>query len=272
MSLVFGALATDDASWSSSAAMNGTGQADIVANWYFPTTLTGGRGYWSAGITTSLRVDPGTTSNLRIIADTTLSDGVWIASPAGIVVNKWQFIATLRTNNNTGPAGDVRCWVGDILTPPVEIPITLQTSPTGTFASTIVFTQGNLGSGGSAAFQGRQGRVIRLVGPAAEPPFNLAAAGAITQAEADNVLNRIIYKIWAGLVGSMDILPNSTAGAYACEVSEFKAGINQLTRSAFATGGSRLAITVAGATVSSDEPPRRAQNPNVIWTPTLVRR
>lgn len=181
------------------ANIGNTQSMSLICGWWYPTTLTAGRAYWSSGPTVSARV-AATTSEMTLHTDNT-TDGQWTTSGAAIAVNEWKFLAFMLTCFNTGPAAAWRVWVGKNDTVPTEVTVTLNTAPVGNFTGGTTIIMGQLGTSGTVAFQGDIGD---YVGISQSPvtvgrgPLGLAAFGAITQDEADNALNRLVIPIWKG--------------------------------------------------------------------------
>jgi hypothetical protein len=175
----------------------------LVAGWWNPTTLTSGRAYWSHSNINSARV-AATTSEMTLHLDMSTTDGVWTTSGAGVVINQWQFLAFMLSTQNTGPAAAWRVWRGTADTPPVEVTVNLTTAPTGTMVGATTHNTGNL-TGGTVPLQGLIGSNVAAVkegtvnaGSSLRGPLKTAAFGAITQAEADLVLQRVVTPLWLG--------------------------------------------------------------------------
>lgn len=176
----------------------------LILGWWYPTTLTATRGYWSILNTIGAEVD-GTTSEIRMRTDNT-TDGQWLTSGAGIVVNKWHFLAFLNAAENTTVAGAWRVWVGDAFTSPVEVTVTNPVVRSGNYVGGATFYLGNKGTG-SLAFQGDIGWaacISQLTNVGINGALGIATSGVIDNAEADLVLNRWVRPFWLGRPPNLD--------------------------------------------------------------------
>lgn len=218
MAYSFGAATSDDINFTT-ASSGGNSTLCLAAGWFYPTTLTATRGLFSYGNVCGVAIDT-TTSELRLKTDNT-TDGQWTTSGVGLVVNQWSFIAFMLTCSNTGPTAAWRVWSGTVETPPVEITVTQVVAPAGNFTGGTAFTVGNIGTG-TLAFQGDIGPVITC-----HPPVNNtttgflqnAAAGAITQGEADDAYRKVVLPFWNGepmpfRVRQYGLQTGSTMGAF----------------------------------------------------------
>lgn len=199
MGFTFGGATSDDINVTGPVTAGADNTASMVAGWWYPTTLTATRGYWSCGTTFGAEIDS-TTSEIRMRTDNT-TDGQWLTSGAGITTNKWWFIAWLNAAENTSVAGAWRVWVGDAETAPVEISVSNPTPRSGNYSGSTSYVVGNKGSTGTLAFQGDIGWVSWLLSSHTTLPnnmFNLAASGVIDQTEADWNLWNWVQPLWAG--------------------------------------------------------------------------
>ena len=187
----------DDITASVGLSMCDDGRVALVCGWWYPTTLTATRGYWSVGATFGAEVDT-TTSDIRMRTDNT-TDGQWLASPCLITVNKWWFIAWLVATENTTVPGAWRVWVGDAERPPTEVPVTNPTVRVGNYTPASAFFIGNKGTA-TLAFQGDVGWVscLNLNGPAINNAFTVATSGVIADDQAENTLKRWVLDLWMG--------------------------------------------------------------------------
>lgn len=199
MSYTFGGATGDDINGVTNN-MGATNTASIVAGWWYPTTLTAGRGYWSAGSVFGAEVGT-TTSEIRLRTDN-VTDGAWDTSGAGIATNKWWFLAFANSCLNAGPATAWRVWVGDLDTRPTEVTVSVNTANSGNFSGATGMVQGNKGATGTVSFQGEGGSMtwIRTLSPNVNGLVPVATSGTITNAEAQYMLERIVLPLWAGEV------------------------------------------------------------------------
>lgn len=174
----------------------------LIAGWWYPTTLTAGRAYWSASSINSARV-AATTSEMTLHTDNT-TDGVWTTSGAGIVVNQWHFLAFMLSTLSTGVLASWRVWRGTRDTAPTEVTVNVTTAPVGAFVGATTHNTGNL-TGGTVPFQGIIGSNVAIVkegagvaGSSLKGPLKTAAVGAITQDEANLALQRLVWPLWLG--------------------------------------------------------------------------
>lgn len=258
MSYTFGAAASDRINLSTSqpvswAVDNGS---FLVAGWFYPTTLTATRKYWGAGAIIGAQVDT-TTSEIRMFTDNT-TDGQWLTSGAGIVTNKWQFIAWHAATENTTVAGEWRVWVGDGDTPPTEVTVTNPTPRSGNYTASATSVVGN-DTAGTVAFQGDISNVLMIAQNSANSanPLPRQTSGVISNAEAEYVLKKIVEPLWRG-----DFDPNvlitgagNNLNTVVFDLSSNPAVIRCVGGS---TGSSAYAsVTITGATFTQHEPPRR---------------
>lgn len=257
MPYTFGGGTGDDINW---AAQDGgiRNNAALVCGWFYPTTLTAGRTLWSFGNVTSVQIHS-TTSELQLNIDHT-TDSTFTTTGVGLATNTWTFVACLGTSNNTGPADAWRVWSGTITTPPVECTVTAGTSPSGNATASTAFTIGNKGTG-TVAFQGDIAEIGYITAPqnAASNFFQLAASGAITQAEADFVRDRFVIPAWRGESWQFQGARLGVSGVgsviEAAHISLI--GLPQAIRAYGAAAvASGLTPTINGATVSLNGPPR----------------
>lgn len=199
MSWTFGGGTGDDATLNITS-IGASGTYFIGSCWVYPTTLTATRAIWSIGNNWTLRIDA-TTSELRFISDNT-TDGEWTTTGAGLATSSWTFLSWAASPLNTGPTLALRIWAGTLDTRPAELTVTNAVAPVGNFAGGTALTWGNRGGSGAVAFQGSlencafgafNGTVSATLGP-----LPIAAAGTITQAEADLIKDRYVLPMWQG--------------------------------------------------------------------------
>lgn len=177
--------------------------ATLFAGWFLPTTLTAGRGYWSAGTVTGLEV--GTTTSELIGRTQSTTNGVYTSSGAGIAINNWYFIAHYIDATNTGPNSNQYLWIGTIEQAPVEVTFSQTTAPAGTFTGQTTCVIGNKGAAGTVAFQGSVGnQFVAIQSTNTGGPFNLSGYGPTGKsapdiaAEKQFILNSFVLPWWSG--------------------------------------------------------------------------
>lgn len=256
MAYTFGAATGNDINWTT-ASSGGNSTVCLAAGWFYPTTLTATRGLFSYGNVCGVAIDT-TTSELRLKTDNT-TDGQWTTSGVGLAVDKWSFIAFMLTCSNTGPTAAWRVWSGTFETAPVERTVTQAVAPSGNFTAGTSFTVGNIGTG-TIAFQGDIGPVLTCHPPAINSTTGFiqnAAAGAITQDEADDAYRNVVLPFWKGepmpfRVRQYGLQTGSTMGA-------FLNLDNALPSTQEVVSGATLvsrAPTINGATPSQNRAPR----------------
>jgi hypothetical protein len=271
MAYTFGGATSDDITWTG-LTMGGTNTANLVTGWFYPTTLTAGRFYWSDGNVLGLAVDT-TTSELRFYVDRATTDTEWVTSGAGIVTNKWQFIA-IEWSAVNGSDPSIRCWIGTEEQPPVEISGSAAVAGSGNYtAGGTSLYAGNRGTG-TVAFQGDIAHLsfsVASVGTYASQAvaFWVAAASGITQAEADMAWRFVVCPTWKDSIpyhwishckGGAASVPN-----YHWNVHPLDSPPNNAAASIYCWGpGSQAGYktpTVNGATHTFNHPARRALVP-----------
>lgn len=254
MAYTFGGATGDDINWTT-GSVGGTNTFGYAMGWFYPTTLTATRGLFSWGATCGVEIDT-TTSELRLRTDNT-TDGQWTTTGVALALNTWSFIAFALTCWNTGPSYGWRLWSGTADTAPVERTVTLATAPVGNFTGSTAFCVGNKGSAGTLAFQGDIGPV--LVGTcgvnnATTNGIPNATGGAISQAEADFILSRLVLPFWAG-EAAPKVIRNSLGSGIAAFLDLDKVLPVTLELPSGATVVSRVP-TINGATPSQNRCPR----------------
>jgi len=193
VAFTFGATTATRITGNVTGSFSAANTDNLVCGWFYPTTLTAARGYWSLGATLSVAT---TTSELSFLVAGTTSQ-TYTTSGAGIAINNWYFIAVLWSN--TSLATNVRIWLGTVDTAPIELTLT----PSGTLNTPTPSTSiviGNTGAG-TAALQGSIDYISGIVstGAALTGPTNIlgiSAHGVITQEEANYVLERFVRPLW----------------------------------------------------------------------------
>lgn len=225
MAWSFGGATNNRISTPSSQTMGGTTNTSLICGWYRPTTLTAGLAYWSSGTVHSARI-AATTSEISLYTQNATTGGVWTTSGAGIVLSEWRFIAFMMSFLNTGSAAAWRVWVGTNENAPTEVTIGAPSpAPSGAFTGGGTILIGQLGSGGTVSYIGDIGdnmMIAQAQATASFGPLSTAAYGAITQAEADRVLQRIVWPVWKGERFPNEVW-NISQGSYTCIVNAFDA-------------------------------------------------
>lgn len=256
----------------------GTGatlRTGLVAGWWRPTTLTAGKTYWSQGSIVSARI-AATTSEMTLHTDN-VTDGQWTTSGAGIVAGEWQFLAFMLSTLNGTPSAAWRVWRGTNDTAPVEVTVVIPptTAPAGNFTGTGTFTMGQLGSG-TVALEGIIGSMVSIAkegtanaGSSLRGPLKTAAYGAITQDEANVVLERIVWPLWCGNKFPDDVWDTSIDGLATQYLVSFMptdqaqptpAGGTATRMLCQLSSDPRVGMTIAGAPIYSDEREPRGWN------------
>lgn len=272
MSYTFGAGTGDDIAVTSALSLGADNTQVLVCGWWYPTTLTATRGYWSAGNIFGAEVDT-TTSEIRMLTDNT-TDGVWVTSGAGITTNKWHFIAWLCATENTTVAGAWRVWVGDENTAPVIQTPTNSTPRNGNYTGSTAVAIGNKGTG-VLAFQGDIGwvSIIAASAPGINSPLYIGTSGAIADAEAKLVEERWVLPIWRGRPDPMFCVPTTMAGSFTAIHMCFCQAGGPAAQWSNSTGpGNPLAMTINGATFSDNQPPVRMERDWVLKYPFVAGR
>lgn len=198
MALTFGAATGDDITFATLSNLTDNRQ-QLMCGWFYPTTLTAGRKYWGASTTIGAEVDT-TTSEIRMRSVNATTNGQWLTSGAGVVTNKWQFIAWLAATENTTVAGAWRVFIGDNETPPTEVTVTNPTVRSGNYTGNANFTIGNAGSTGTVAFQGDIESFSAVIANSASGPtaLSISTSGVISNDEANHVRLNILTPLWLG--------------------------------------------------------------------------
>jgi hypothetical protein len=198
MAYTFGALASDDITFTFGLTLGATNRAQLIAGWWYPTTLTATRGLWSAGNVMGAEI-AATTSELVLRTDNT-TDGQWTTTGANLVVDQWRFLAFYLTATNT-PAAQWRVWSGDLQTPPAACTITVNTAPVGNFVGNTSFYVGNKGTSTTQAFQGAVGNVAGAALGNAAPPlgiFNSTNFGQLNAEQELWIYQNYVLPYWLG--------------------------------------------------------------------------
>jgi len=250
-------------------AVGAASSATLFAGWFLPTTLTAGRGYWSAGTIIGLEV--GTTTSEVIGRIQSATNGVYTSSGAGLAINNWYFIAHYLDATNTGPNSTQKLWIGTIDSPPREVTFTQTTAPVGAFTSSTIVIFGNKGNAGTVAFQGDVGNCFFATQSTnTGGPFNLLAYGPTGKdanqiaTESAGLLSNFILPWWSGETfperGRDYSFSGTTADRFTmCAfLSDFDGAVSQTTALSFQSGvgTSVLTPTSSGTAVSRNRTPR----------------
>lgn len=270
MSYTFGGATADDITGTTVFVSGADNGSCLVCGWWYPTTLTATRGYWSCGNTFGAEVDA-TTSEIRMRTDNT-TDGQWLTSGAGITTNKWWFLAFLSATENTTVAGAWRVWVGDADNPPAEKTVTNPTARSGNYTGNSNFYLGNKGTG-TLAFQGQIGWACIIGSPAVghSNPFSLGTSGVINDWEAQNTKIRWVDPIYRGSQ-SIGNYPTALLPATYCITHfDLTAPLGTKSNRSHTNAPANTPPTINGATFSHNQPPRRLAHD---WTNqlSLIRR
>lgn len=254
MSYTFGAGTGDDITATASNAVNANLNACLTVGWWYPTTLTATRGYFSAGNVYGMEVDT-TTSELRLRTDNT-TDGQWATAGAGITINNWWYIAHIASTTNTGPAAAHRVWVGSASDPPAEVTVSVSVAPSGNFTSSAIRYAGNKGTG-TLAFQGDVGWMSQVSSNGAAPQmFGIAAAGTISNAEADLIKAQWVIPLWLGRPNLQQAVQMPATSGFSVIHFPLNTGLVCYHYGHDPAIFANPAVTINGATFSSNFPPR----------------
>jgi hypothetical protein len=249
----FGAATADDVTFASATNFQ-TGRIIYVSGWWRATTLTSGRGLWGNGNSFFYASVNSTTSELRMFAPATVN-GEW--TTPGLVVNEWRFLAFALTILDAGNLAAWRIWSGSLDTAPQEQTVTQVVAPSGGFtsggASMYIGARGT----GLFAFQGDVSDVTIVVSSATvgatTHPLGIAAAGVISNDEAQHMYETMVQPAWLGDISA--IIRRPVVGDY----SSYHVG---LANGGIVVGGPRASATLApvlttnGATWSQNGAPR----------------
>jgi hypothetical protein len=265
MPLTFGA-ATSDFEVVVAGQFGSTGQAGLIAGWFYPTTLTAGRYWCSLGpnnATVNWGVKVGTTtSTLQLVSGTT-TPGLWTATadstvfPSGVTVNQWHFMAAL-VSIVTGPTIAWRVWLGTESIAPTPMTIAQNTAPVGTLITASTQVIGNhLATTGTAAFQGDIGMVSLLQCiSGVNAPLPIASAGTIATDEALLIEQSYVLPLWLGKHPGHYPRDGATAADWIIwENRQAATYIRQQLSATAATAIARTDGTSSGLTVSRREQP-----------------
>lgn len=249
MPYTFGAGTGDDATWTNSNS-GFTAGITVVTGWWRPTTLTAGRGLWSAGSIIGAEIDT-TTTELRLKLDNATTDGEWTTSGLGLAVDTWRFLAFASSTVNT-PGASWKVWAGTVETAPVEVTVNVAVALSGAFTGTSSFTVGNKGSAGVVAFQGDIAEVL-VVGETASNTnsmFSNESFGSFTSNITSQIERQMVFPAWEGDYDSIARLRNGNTAVMG--LYGYWSGESTTVETPFG----RVVATISGATVSQNGSPR----------------
>lgn len=201
MAYTFGAATTNNIVTPNIANLwFGNQYINLFMAWVYPTTLTSGRYLIGGAAGAGIYVNT-TTSELRIRTINATTNGEWVTSGLGLVIDKWQFIAVLGTWNNTGPTGTARAYIGDENRYPTEVTVNSAVAPVGNYTLSSGLTIGNQTSATSLSWQGDIGWVTAS---ASNPVFAVgnrlwvSTVGVITAAEQKMIYDAYILPGYVG--------------------------------------------------------------------------
>ncbi len=270
MAYTVGAGTGDDIAFSTGTTLGADNRSCFVCGWWYPTTLTATRGYWSAGNTFGAEVDT-TTSELRLRTDNT-TDGQWTTTGANITTNKWWFLAFLNATENTGVLSPWRVWVGDVENPPVAVTVTNATAPAGNFTGSSACVIGNKGTG-TLAFRGDVGWSVFI---ATDSASHLSVTGVNTTGVIDadveyRAYQSLVLPFWSSNPDFLQMKPSPTTGQWIILHNTMDFQNRHFRRGHNGTIDMNGAATVNGATLSQQREPRPLAH-NWMSFPQLVRR
>lgn len=196
MAYTFGGASGDDITWGEVATTWGaSGQAGLIAGWYYPTALTTGLALWSSG-TVNRAVIASTTTEIDIFLDRT-TDAQRTTSGLGLAVDTWQFIAILGAFNNTGAVTNYVVWRGFGTEVPSKVTVNTTVAGTGNVNVNATITIGNIGTAGTSSFQGDISRFDFVYGTA-QTALLTVSDGTIPASDEVLIFNELVIPIWRG--------------------------------------------------------------------------
>lgn len=200
MSIVFGAGNNNRWTTPLNSVFNQLDSGLLVTGWWYPTTLTAGRGYWAG--TAAVTVTIGATTSQLTMVTNCGTDGSYTAD-AGIVVDKWQFIAIFFTRGDLVTEETFKVWVGDETTVPTAKTVTTNAVAAGAITSGTLFVLGNTTNTANLSFQGSISQVSLLssaIATVASSQWGISTYGSVTADEEDFLLNRFVLPLYYGQV------------------------------------------------------------------------
>ncbi len=207
MPAVFGANTGDDFKTDSTLSWS-TVQAHLVFGWFYPTTLTAGKGYWGCtSASTHAEVAPAT-DEMRFVFQRATTDAVWDSSDADITVDNWWWIGMFTRTSGTVWMLPPYVWIGTPTTPPVLKTVASSTAGSGAASnSATALGFGNTGPSDANAFEGDIGHVGQIHHyNETDPLVNIfqvpsISSSALTAAEELFIYQRFVVPIWQGDIG-----------------------------------------------------------------------
>lgn len=210
MSYTFGASDNNSISATTLASLGATGNRVIYAGWFYPTTLTAGRNYFSFGNAASGIAVNTDTTELRLRQLRTTTTGEYTTTGAGITTNKWFFIAAYAAGLSSPASEFWQAWIGTEESPPAAVTTTPTVSPAGSMTSSTNLIMGNSGTSGAAAqaFQGDIASFMRILSStnSADNAALIPTANYLspTASELSLMLDTIILPLWTnGSIGQI---------------------------------------------------------------------
>lgn len=284
MPAVFGANTGDDFKPGDAITL-AAGGAQLVFGWFYPTTLTAGKGYWGhTSATHNAAVDAATDEIAFTFARTT-TDALWSSTDADITVNNWWFIAMFCRGTGAAWMLPPALWVGTPTLPPTARTVTQTVAGSGTVqASGTALGFGNTGPSDANAFEGDIGHVGQIhVFNESDPLANVfqlnnVSSSALTTEESDFIYRTFVVPTWFGDIGTLQsgrmrqTFPSATSSNQLATFSTLDAGGSVVdVRNLSSRAGSTPTLpasngTLSGGTNSTTQisSPRRVLNPAAI--------
>jgi hypothetical protein len=141
----------------------------------------------------------GTTSEIRWIFDAATTDGEYVTSGLGMVIDQWQFLAFFAAMESSGNLVTPRIWRGTVDEPPVMFTPSVSVSPAGNWVGQNTVYVGNHGTA-TTAFQGDIGSVSFLTvrSSGATQPFSVITNGTLDADIERNIEKWWVNPIWQG--------------------------------------------------------------------------
>lgn len=264
MPFTFGAATTDFAN-RLGPSFGANGQGALVMGWFYPTTLTAGRYYYSIGAnsaTANYGVKVGTTTSTLQMNSALSTPGLWTATadsvlyPSGITTGQWWFIAGL-VSVTSAPATEWRMWLGTTEQAPTAMTVVNTTAQSGT-QGIGGFVIGNSTTTGTTSFQGDIGSMVAMICTVGvNSPLPIATAAASTTDERKLIEETIILPVWAGQHPSHYVRDGLTAAEWLnVELVSTATMLRQNLSATATTVIDRVTMTTSGITVSAQGEPR----------------
>lgn len=276
MPLTFGAGTGDDVN--ASLIDIGPSNLGLFFGWFYPTTLTAGRGYFGwADTTTRVIISSAATDRIRVQLQRVTTDRVVDFNSAGIVTNAWQWICILLWGGTTTVWNDPLCWVGTESKPPVNVGTATQvTAGAGNAQASggTTVTIGNTNAAATNAFQGdicHFGLVLESSGAVntlddSDAFTGIQWGGSVDTATNAALLQRLLIPLWAGRYEIlMDGGLNPYKGPGGARTQASSQNVVYLLESTSQTNPlptcrsqQGVALTINGATTATRGAPRRS--------------